>query len=54
MLDPPSDPLSRSCLWNVDPVSIMLADRLMKMTHQGPLLGRVGSSSGHGTRWLQR
>ena len=54
MLDPPSDPPSRSHLWNVDQVSIMLAVRPMKTTHQGPLPWRAGSSSGHSTRWLCR
>ena len=54
MLDPPSDPPSRSHLWNGDPVSLMLVVRPTKTTCQGPLLWRAGSSSGHGTRWLQR
>ena len=51
MSDPPSDPLSRSHLWNDDPVSLMLVVRLTKMTHQGLLLWKAGSSSGHGAKW---
>ena len=53
MSDPPSDPPSRSCLWNIDPVSLVLVVRPTKMTHQGLLPWRAGSSSGHGTRWPQ-
>ena len=53
MLDPPSDPLSRSHLWNVNPVSLMLVVRLKKMTCQGLLPWMAGSSSGHGTSWPQ-
>ena len=52
--DPPSDPLSRSHLWNVDPVSLVLAVRLTKITCQGLLPWRAGSSFGIGARWLQR
>ena len=54
MLDPPFDPLSRSLLWNVDPASLVLAVRLMKMTHQSLLLWMAGSSYGHDARWPQR
>ena len=44
MLDPPPDPLSRSCLWNVDPASLVLVLRPMKMTHQGLLQWMADSS----------
>ena len=54
MLNPPSDPLSRSHLWNVDPVSLVLVVRPMKMTHQGLLPWRAGISSGCGNGWLWR
>ena len=48
-----SDPQSRSHPWSVSPVSLMLAIRLRKITHQGLLLQMAGRSSGHGTRWPQ-
>ena len=51
MLNPPSDPPSRFHLWNVNPVSLVLTVRLMKMTYQGLLPWIAGSSSNCGARW---
>ena len=48
-----SDLWSRSHPWSVSPVSLMLAVRLRKMTHQCLLLQMAGSSSGHGAIWPQ-
>ena len=51
MSDPPSDPPSRSHLWNVNPASLVLVVRLKKMTCQGLLPWLAGSSSVHSARW---
>ena len=51
MLDPPSHFQSKSCLWNVSPLSLELLVRLKRMTHQGLLLWLAGSSSGDDARW---
>ena len=53
MLDPPSDPPSRSHLLNVNPVNLGLWLGWRRWLIRAPSYWMAGNSSGHGARWPQ-